>query len=104
MLMESNAFRRLLYKTIAKFLRKAKVDVEHRFPWIARYTEDVGRDAPSQIPLYSAVMEKFRDKNISVAEMLRAHRAFNPHNDHLMKDIMTAKESKVVIIVIDELV
>ena len=62
MLMESNAFRRLLYKTIAKFLRKAKVDVEHRFPWIARYTEDVGRDAPSQIPLYSAVMEKFRDK------------------------------------------
>ena len=84
--MESNAFRRLLYKTIAEFLRKAKVDVEHRFPGIARYTEDVGRDAPSLISLYSAVM-KFRDKDISLAEMLRAHRAFDPHNDHLMKDV-----------------
>ena len=28
--------------------------------------------------------------------MLNAHRAFNPHNDHLMKDIMTAKERQVV--------
>ena len=27
--------------------------------------------------------------------MLRAHRTFNPHNDHLMKDIMTAKERRI---------
>jgi hypothetical protein len=40
------------------------------------------------------MMNKFRGRDISVAEMLRAHRAFVPLNDHLMKDIMTAKERK----------
>jgi hypothetical protein len=93
--MESDAFKRLLYKTIAEFLRKANVDVEHHFPWIARYTEDVGKDAPSQVPLYSAVEKKFKGKSISVAEIFRAHQAFDPQHDHLMRDIMTTKERRL---------
>ena len=42
-LMQCNAFKRLLYKTMAEFLRKAKIDVEKEFQWLVRYTEDIGR-------------------------------------------------------------
>ncbi len=49
--MQCNDFKRLLYKTMATFLRKAKIDVEKEFKWMVRYTEDIGQDAPSQIPL-----------------------------------------------------
>ena len=37
-LMQCNAFKRLLYKAMATFLRKAKVDVEQEYKWLVRYT------------------------------------------------------------------
>ena len=92
--MQCNAFKRLLYKTIATFLRKARVDVESEFKWLVRYTEDIGQDTPSQIPLYFSVIESFRQKKVSAADMLREHMLFEPYHADLALNFVENEEDE----------
>jgi len=93
-LLQCNAFKRLLYKAMATFLRKVKVDVEKDYKWLARYTEDIGQDAPSQIPLYFSVIESLRHKKLSAGDMLREHMRFAPYHEDLALDFVEGKDDE----------
>ena len=51
-IMESNTFRRILYR-LGQLFMSYQMDIEGSFPWLIRCTNDVYRDAPSQAGVYA---------------------------------------------------
>ena len=86
--LQNNTFRKLLFDRVGALLDIHHIDIEHDYPWLVRYTDNVPRDAPSQVPLYRHIREELDKRgNIGLDEILEWHYKTRPVSKVMIVDL-----------------
>ena len=57
------------------------------YPWMVRYTDNIPRDAPSQLPLYRRIMNEMAIRAVPPEEVIRWHHTTRPVSVMLVIDL-----------------
>ena len=87
--MQSDTFRKLLFDRFGALLDVQHQDIERIYPWMVRYTDNIPRDAPSQLPLYRKIMGEMAIRTVSTEEIIRWHNMTRPVSTMLIVDLET---------------
>ena len=73
------------------------ISVERDYPWLARFTENILRDAPSQFNAYYLWLPKYQDKKYGLRKevMARVHESFIPYYNDLVNDLLEEGEDRM---------
>jgi len=77
----SDHFRRQLYEEMGFYLKHKEVDIQDQYPWLVRFTENIDRDAPSQVAIYKTYVSIFPGDMPSREEVLDRHLNFPIQNE-----------------------
>jgi len=83
----SDHFRRHLYEEIGFYFKHKEVDIQDQYPWLARFTENIDRDAPNQAAIYRAYVAFFPRDIPSREEILNRHLNHPIQNTWLIADL-----------------
>jgi hypothetical protein len=87
--MQSDTFRKLLFDRLGALLDVQHQDIERIYPWMVRYTDNILRDAPSQLPLYRKIMGEMAIRTVSTEEIIHWHNMTRPVSTMLIVDLET---------------
>ena len=85
--MQSDTFRKVLFDRIGALLDMHHQDIEGTYPWMVRYTDNIPRDSPSQLPLYRRIMDEMSIRTVSPEEIIHLHQTTRPVSVMLVKDL-----------------
>ncbi len=85
--LQNNTFRRLLFDRVGALLDVHHIGIEHTYPWLIRFTDNVPRDAPSQVPLYRHIMEEMGKRDLEMDEIIRWHYTTRPVSRPMIVDL-----------------
>jgi hypothetical protein len=89
-LWQSDNFKRLLYNSYAEWMKHSRqVLMEAMYPWFARFTENIIRDAPSQKDIYMQAFSQYlRLSGLSRNDLMKWHFKAPSFHSPLVQDLI----------------